>query len=66
MVEPIALSVKQAVEATSIGRTTLYAYISNGTLPAHRIGGRRLILVSDLKKLIESGNIDAPIRGGKK
>ena len=38
-----AFSVNEFCRATSLGRTTVYALLKNGSLPSALIGGRRLI-----------------------
>lgn len=48
----IAYSIKEACEATSLGRTTLYKYIAEGRLKAIRIGGRTVIPAGGLQALI--------------
>ena len=49
----IAYSIREACEASSLGRTTLYAHIATGRLKANRIGGRTVIPASSLHALIE-------------
>ena len=41
-------SIKEVCEATSLGRTTVFAAISSGKLKARRLGGRTLILAESL------------------
>lgn len=48
----IAYSIKEACKASSLGRTTLYARISDGSLRAVRIGGRTVIPADSLHALI--------------
>ena len=48
----LAYSIKDAAAALGLSRSTLYKLISDGELPAMRIGGRRLIAASDLQALI--------------
>ena len=48
----IAYSIKEACKASSLGRTTVYARISDGTLRAVRIGGRTVIPAESLHALI--------------
>lgn len=48
----IAYSIREASQATSLGRTTLYNYIASGRLKAIRVGGRTVILAESLKALI--------------
>lgn len=52
-VEKLAYSIREAVEATSISRSTLYTHIAERRLKAVRIGGRRLIFVSSLHAFLE-------------
>jgi predicted DNA-binding transcriptional regulator AlpA len=49
---PIAVSIADAVKISGIGRTTIYAIAKRGDLPLRRVGGRTLVLVDDLVKLI--------------
>ena len=51
-VEKFAYSISEAVEATSLSRTTLYKLIGDGMLPAVKIGGRTLIPASALMELL--------------
>jgi len=48
----LAYSVKEAVIASSLGRTKIYELISSGELKATRVGGRTLILAESLRALI--------------
>lgn len=48
----IAYSIKEACEASSLGRTTLYAHIAANRLRAVRIGGRTVIPAESLHALI--------------
>lgn len=60
--KPIAISVDDAAAMAGVGRTTLYAALSDGSLPSLRIGRRRLIRVEALKAWIaahEQGGIRA-------
>lgn len=47
-IEPINLSIPEAVEASGLGRTTLFARIRSGELESIKDGRRRLIPVSAL------------------
>jgi excisionase family DNA binding protein len=49
----LAYSVREACEASSLGRTTIYAHIAAGRLEAKRIGGRTIIPAASLRRLIE-------------
>jgi len=59
--QPIALSINDAVRISGIGRTKLYALISGGSLKARKLGKRTLILTEDLDKLLNS----LPVSGGE-
>lgn len=48
----IAYSIREACEASSLGRTTVYSHIMSGRLDSVRIGGRRVILADSLHDLI--------------
>lgn len=48
----IGYSIREACKASSLGRTTLYARISDGSLRAVRIGGRTVIPADSLHALI--------------
>lgn len=47
-----SFSIAEAAQKTGLGRTTIYGLINDGHLPSLKIGGRRLILASDLRNLI--------------
>lgn len=49
----IAYTMKEAVAASGIGRTTLYGLIKAGELTPVKIGVRTLICHDDLEALIE-------------
>jgi excisionase family DNA binding protein len=49
----LTLSVNEVIEATGLGRTTVWKYIYSGELPSALVGGRRLVRVSDLEAFIE-------------
>lgn len=50
--QKIAYSIKEACEASSLGRTTIYSHIAAGRLVARRIGGRTVIPAESLLALI--------------
>jgi excisionase family DNA binding protein len=51
--ERIAFRINDAVRASGIGRTKLYALMKSGTLSTVKIGGRRLILRDALAALLQ-------------
>ena len=48
----LAYSIKEACQASSLCKTTIYAHISAGHLRAVRIGGRTVIPAESLRALI--------------
>lgn len=51
-VAKLAYSIREASQATSLGKTRLYQLIRDGRLAARRIGGRTLIPAESLHALI--------------
>lgn len=45
-------SIREACQATSLGRTTIYKHIASGRLRAIRIGGRTIVPVESLRALL--------------
>ena len=45
----LAYGIRQACEATGLGRSKLYQEISEGRLPVFKVGSRTLIAASDLE-----------------
>lgn len=54
-VTKLAFSIREACEATSLGRTTIFKHISENRIRTVRIGGRTLIPAQSLIDFIESG-----------
>jgi excisionase family DNA binding protein len=52
--EKLAFTIAEACAAIGIGKTSLYALISEGKLKAIKAAGRRLILRSDLEAYLLS------------
>ena len=52
-VNKLSYSIDEAVDASGIGRTTIYALIKAGELTPVKIGKRTLIRKSDLEALLE-------------
>lgn len=50
--DPITISVADAVHALGMGRTTIYKLLKNGSISSVRIGRRRLVLVESLQQLV--------------
>lgn len=51
--ERLSYGIRQAVEATSVGRSLLYEEIKAGKLKSFTIGGRRLIAAADLEAWLD-------------
>ena len=49
---PLAYSIKDAVQVSSIGRTTLYSLISSGQIETVKVGKRRLVKAASLASFI--------------
>lgn len=52
--QPITCSVDEAAAAIGIGRVTLYKYINQGRVESVRIGGRRLVKIDSIRRLVEA------------
>lgn len=63
--EKLAYSINDAIKATSIGKTTLYAHINDGSLRVVRIGGRTIIPAQNLINFINTGRSE-PQRAARK
>jgi excisionase family DNA binding protein len=50
--EPIAISIKDTARALGLGRTSIYALISQGRLEAIKIGRRTLVRVESIRRLV--------------
>lgn len=57
--EPIALRVMPAVALSGLPKTRLYELMNSGELPFVRDGGRRLILLDDLRAYLEARRVDS-------
>jgi excisionase family DNA binding protein len=50
----ICCSIREASELTGLGKTTLYALLSEGKITGVRVGTRRLLHVASLRQLLEA------------
>ena len=48
----LAYSIREACDASSLGKTTIYALIGEGKLQAVRVGGRTVIPAASLSALV--------------
>jgi excisionase family DNA binding protein len=55
----LTYSIREACQASSLGRTTIYAHIAAGRLPVVKVGGRTLIPAAALEALLAGE--DAPL-----
>jgi len=52
--EPLAISINDTAKALGLGRTSIYALISEGRLDAFKLGRRTLIKMESIRRLIEA------------
>lgn len=52
--DPIAVSIADAVQLSGVGRSSIYKAIGRGDLPIRKRGRRSLVMVDDLRKWLES------------
>ena len=65
MNHPLTYSVTDAAKALSIGRTSLYALIGDGSLKARKIGGRTIFLHEDIVKFLADETEEYKPKGEK-
>ena len=51
--DKLALSVSEASNVLGVGRDVVYALLNSGELPSFKVGARRLIPVSGLRRYVE-------------
>jgi excisionase family DNA binding protein len=51
---PIAMTIPEAVRASGVGRSTIYAELASGRLVARKLGRRTLVMSSELERWLES------------
>jgi excisionase family DNA binding protein len=52
-IDPLAVSIPEAARLLGIGRTLAYDLARQGDLPTFELGGRKLVPVDGLRRLIE-------------
>jgi excisionase family DNA binding protein len=50
--EVLAVSINDAAKALGLGRTSIYAMITDGRLEAFKLGRRRLVKVDSIRRLV--------------
>ena len=53
--QKLLLTTRETANALSLSLSTIRRYMSNGILPSHRIGGRRMLHVRDVVAFAENG-----------
>lgn len=51
--EPLALTVADAVRLIGVGKTTIYRLIAQGRLSSIKIGRRKLVLMASVHELMQ-------------
>jgi excisionase family DNA binding protein len=51
-VEPLGYTIKQACEASSLSRSSIYNHIRAGRLRATHVGGRTVVIGESLRELL--------------
>lgn len=51
--QKVSCTIREACDATGLGRTTIYEHINRGRLKSKMVGRRRLVLVRSLLDLVE-------------
>lgn len=54
MTDKISVTIPQACELTGLGRSTIYRLFDESKLSRVKVGSRTLIMVSDLRALMDS------------
>lgn len=57
-----ALSVNEAAQYLSVGRTTIYQLLRDRKLDSMKLGSRRLIYTSSIQECLQSGRSEAANR----
>lgn len=52
--EPLALSINDAAKTLGLGRTSIYAMISDGRLTTFKVGRRTLVRMESIRRLIDA------------
>lgn len=52
--EPLACSVSDAAKSIGVSRATIYNWMRAGMIDATRVGGRRLVRIESVRRLLEA------------
>jgi len=52
--EPLTCSVKSAAAAIGVCRASLYTMMKTGQIETVKVGGRRLVKIASVRKLVEA------------
>jgi excisionase family DNA binding protein len=58
--ERLVMSVTEAAEMLGISRSLAYELVARGELPARRFGGRIVVLLGPLQRLLDGEPVDEP------
>lgn len=65
--EAVTCSIKEVIRTTSLSQSTIYRMIDRGELETVKLGGRRLVKIASLKRLLgesgEQGNVVSSFDG---
>jgi excisionase family DNA binding protein len=50
--EPITCSIHDAAKAIGISRATVYNHLRDGKIEAVKVGGRRLVKIASIRRLV--------------
>lgn len=53
--ERIACSVMEAAKALGVSRGSIYNWINEGRIQTVKVGGRRLVKIDSIRRLVETG-----------
>jgi excisionase family DNA binding protein len=59
--ERIAISVKEAMALTGLGRNSFYKLINSGQLASVKIGQRRVVKLASLRDLLDAPQVPGPV-----
>lgn len=52
--EPLCCSVADAAKSIGVCRATIYNWMREGRISTQRVGGRRLVKIDSVKRLVEA------------